>query len=143
MIYTIEYLRENLPWHRGYNLESTLIGRVKNYVEESEITNIYFKNLFKDNEKLELYVFAKAWVFIFSYTGEGNDFTKVSIRKLEDINNIEVISGDEYENQRKLKIAFKDGHTIELNSANDTNDHHSNKYSKVIKDIVTEILKSS
>lgn len=89
----------------------------------------YPKGIFLD-DYLELYFFCDQHVHVV-YVGEES--TKIVSRNFKDIFSIELMVRDRY--GASLSIKFNDGHVIEFDNEQDTNDHWDKKFKNIIINI--------
>lgn len=141
MIYEIEKLRSTCKSYNGYKIESILITRIEKYINDSDIINIYVRNLFLDDKVSEFYIFTKYNLAIFTYEEKGNHkFTNIVMKKLIDVSSIEISNDESNDIQTILKIKFNDGYMISFDNLRDTNEHHSDRFRGAINDITTQLI---
>lgn len=109
-----------------------MLDEIYSLIDINEIKIVYPKNLFIDSKQIEIYCFLYSGHMI-KITSENNELKILSryckdIISLEHKINLNTVS-------KSLMIQFSDGEAIELDSMNDTNLHHREKFDTLIVEI--------
>ncbi|WP_313429845.1 DUF3908 family protein [Siminovitchia terrae] len=119
-------------WEKTYYLITT-IEKFANV--ESESVVFYPKNLFVDNENVEVYFFDNQKVTVFTGKEEASSVKTLYYRQIE---SVEMEYKDIYY-PSQLTVKFLNGQIIKLNSEVDTNNTWMNRFTKKIEDIFMKL----
>lgn len=117
-------------WAIFYNIEE--------FINPNNISVFYPKNMFVEDENLEIYIFLERKILRGRIIDDGR--IEIKVLFLKDIKDFicECIYDGEY--YHKLTFEFINGEIIELDSMLDTNFSWRNKFEKTIKEIIKKII---
>jgi hypothetical protein len=136
------YVRNQLFYpliNRQLSVLNSSFGEIEKTINAEDITLIYPKNLFLDNNFVEMYIFDNKEHLIMSIYKDELITSKIfCLRDITLVDSTFNLQND----ARTLILKFRDGDIVELNSTRDTNSNHSRTFSELILGISRLILNS-